>query len=130
MFLRDLDDYSENLLHTKIELVSAKALKQRMGKRIFKDVVYMTLLNYGYFIQDIVEVIQHIERYVCGMTYPDFINVRKALAAIYSEFSPPDNGYNRKVYLSNIGLHTLELRNQRQVCQLLADGARKHGIAN
>jgi hypothetical protein len=37
----DLEDYIENLVHTKIDLVSAKALKPRIGQRVLKEVVYI-----------------------------------------------------------------------------------------
>lgn len=37
----DLEDYIEDLVHTKIDLVSAKALKPRIGKKVFKEVVYI-----------------------------------------------------------------------------------------
>ena len=36
----DLEDYLENLLDSKIDLVSKKALKPYIGKRILEEVVY------------------------------------------------------------------------------------------
>lgn len=37
----DLEEYLETLLATKVDLVSRKALKPRIGERILKEVIYL-----------------------------------------------------------------------------------------
>ncbi len=37
----ELEEYIESLLHTKVDLVSKKALKPRIGQYILKEVVYV-----------------------------------------------------------------------------------------
>jgi predicted nucleotidyltransferase len=37
----DLEEYLSNLLGTKVDLISKKALKPRIGKHILKEVIYI-----------------------------------------------------------------------------------------
>jgi len=37
----DLEEYLENLLSTKVDLVSKKALKPHIGKHILKETIYL-----------------------------------------------------------------------------------------
>jgi predicted nucleotidyltransferase len=37
----DLEEYLSNLLGTKVDLISKKALKPRIGKYILKEVIYI-----------------------------------------------------------------------------------------
>ena len=75
-----LEEYLENVLQVKVDLVSKKALRLYIGKPILQEISYIQI-DYRYFISDIIESVEDAIEFTENISFEQFKSDKKTVMA-------------------------------------------------